>query len=105
LKMEKQINLDKLDRILIEAIDKEQSVELAELQRRYPKFREIPYSTLWYRIDSLAEAGHIRIERARKTITCFSIDAKEPDAMSTKREDPDTAPDTSSDRRRGETEA
>ena len=35
--MEKQINLDKLDRILIEAIDKEQSVELAELPETVPQ--------------------------------------------------------------------
>jgi hypothetical protein len=92
--MQKEINLDKLDRILIEAIEKEQNVELAELKRRYRKFREIPYSTLWYRVDSLAQAGYIRIERARKSLTCFSVQTGTADERSTNNVDsPDPAPD------------
>ncbi len=102
--MEKQIDLDRLDQFLIETIDKEQSIELTALHREYPDLREIPYSTLWYRIDSLAAAGYIRIERARKTITCFSAKAKGTDAMSTRRENPDTAP-AGGDRRMGESKA
>ena len=81
--MQKIINLDDLDKNLIETIENEQSVELAGLQRRYPKFREIPYSTLWYRIDSLAQAGYIRVERARKTVTCFSVQTRKVDGKST----------------------
>ena len=72
--MEKGIRLDKLDRILIEAIDKQPSIELAALPKEYPELRGIPYSTLYYRINSLAKEGHIRIERGRKALTCYSIE-------------------------------
>jgi hypothetical protein len=100
--MQKTIDLDDLDKILIETIDKEQSIELAELQRKYPKLREIPYSTLWYRIDSLAREGYIRIERARKTITCFSVQTENTDVMSTNGLDvPSYAPYRRSDQTRG----
>jgi hypothetical protein len=104
--MQKSINLDDLDKSLIETIEKEQSVELAELPRRYPKLRQIPYSTLWYRIDSLARAGYIRIERARQTVTCFSVQTGKADGSSTNNLDaPDPAPDFSGKQRRRENTA
>jgi hypothetical protein len=92
--MQKTIDLDDLDKNVIEIVDKEQSIELPEMPRKYPKLRQIPYSTLWYRIDSLAKAGYIRIERARKTVTCFSVKTGKADERSTNNLDMhDPAPD------------
>ncbi len=68
------IYLDRLDRILKERIDAHNGITLKELRAEYPELTDFPYQTLWYRINTLAENGYIRIERARRNIICYSVE-------------------------------
>ncbi len=67
--------LDRLDRIIKERIDKHGGIELSELRREYPnELGQVPYSTLHYRVSSLAQEGFIRVVRGRKALICYSIE-------------------------------
>lgn len=67
--------LDELDKLIKERIDEHGQIELSELRREYPhELGQVPYSTLHYRVSSLAQEGFIRVERGRKTLICFSVE-------------------------------
>ena len=67
--------LDRLDQIIKERIDKHEGIELSALRRAYPdELGQVPYSTLHYRVSSLAQEGLIRVERRRKALICYSIE-------------------------------
>jgi hypothetical protein len=67
---------DRLDLIIKEQIDKHKAIELSELQREYPdELGIVPYSTLHYRVSSLAREGFIRVERNRRALVCHSLEA------------------------------
>ncbi len=68
------IYLDRLDRILKERIDAHNGISLRDLLIEYPELADFPYSTVWYRVNSLAENGYIRIERERRNIICYSVE-------------------------------
>ena len=67
--------LDRLDQIIKQRIDEHKEIELSELRHEYPdELGRIPYSTIHYRVSSLAQEGFIRIERGRKALICYSIE-------------------------------
>lgn len=67
--------IDQLDRMLIDAIDKEGEISFQDLRRDYPIFANVPQSTLWYRINALDRTGLIHLERMRHAIICQSVGA------------------------------
>jgi hypothetical protein len=68
------IYFDRLDERLIEVVNNEGSIELPELIKEYPEFAEVPSSTLWYRVNSLAQEGHIRAEHRRRNLILYSVE-------------------------------
>ncbi len=70
--MNEPIYLDRLDRILNELVDAhEDGISLSEMRAEYPELNDVPRTTLWYRINSLAENGYIKIKRARRNVMCY----------------------------------
>jgi len=67
--------LDRLDQMLKERIDEHKAIALSELQREHlDELGKIPYSTLHYRISSLAQEGFIRLARSRRALICYSLE-------------------------------
>jgi DNA-binding Lrp family transcriptional regulator len=66
--------IDPLDRQLIEAINNEGKIALKALPKEYPEFAEVPPSTLWYRVNSLAHEGLIKVQRLRHALICLSVE-------------------------------
>jgi hypothetical protein len=67
------VYLDDLDKLIKQRVDKQGIITLSEL-RRDPDLGKLPYSTLHYRIASLATEQLIRVERTRKLLVCYSIE-------------------------------
>lgn len=65
------IVLDRLDRLLLDRINSSDCVPLADLNAEF----EIPYHTLRYRIETLAENGYIKLYKGRNSVKCASAGA------------------------------
>lgn len=70
----KHVELDDLDKKLRTSIPKRNGILLSALRKQYPDLR---YGLLYYRLNTLAEAGYIRLERGRRVVRCYSIDSAE----------------------------
>jgi DNA-binding Lrp family transcriptional regulator len=70
----KPIYIDRLDQRLIEVTNDEGSIELSVLSKEYPEFADVPSSSLWYRVNSLAQNGYIRVERQRRSLVLHSVE-------------------------------
>ncbi len=66
--------LDDLDQRIKRRIDEHGTIGLSELRREYPDLGQVPYSTLHYRVSSLAQEHFIRVARGRKALICSSIE-------------------------------
>lgn len=74
VKPRQPVFLDRLDQILNEKIYEHKSISLSDLQGEYlDELGQIPYSTLHYRVSSLAQEGYIRLERNRRALMCISL--------------------------------
>ncbi len=63
-----------LDQRLIEVINNEGRIELSVLPKEYPEFAAVPLFTLSYCVHSLAENGHIWVERQRRGLFLCSVE-------------------------------
>ena len=69
------VYLDRLDLKIKQRIDENNEIELSALRQGYPELRKIPYSTLRYRVLSLAQEQFIRLERSRRALVCYSVES------------------------------
>ncbi len=68
------IFLDTFDGILRERVNAHKGISIKELLTEYPELTDVPYSTLWWRLNSLAANGYIRVERARGQALYYSVE-------------------------------
>jgi hypothetical protein len=66
------IKLDKLDKALLERINRNDCVLFADIK---DEFGEIPYGRLYYRIRTLADANLIRLYSSRNSVKCAPVEA------------------------------
>ncbi len=70
----KHIDYDETDRIVTHLTNRERETTLSDLVRKYPELQNIPYSRLWYRVTTLAEAGCIGVKKERRDLVLFAVD-------------------------------
>jgi hypothetical protein len=70
----KKIYLDRIDRIFISTVNREDEITLSDLAKQHPALTLVPYGTLWYRAHSLAAQRLIRIERNRRALMCYPVE-------------------------------
>jgi hypothetical protein len=68
------VYLDRLDLRIKQRVDENREIELSALRRAYPELGKIPYSTLRYRVISLAQENFIRLARSRRALICYSME-------------------------------
>lgn len=65
--MKKEIILDRLDRQLLDRINRSDCVLLTEIR---DEFSQEPYQKLWYRVETLAAHGYIKLYKGRNSVKC-----------------------------------
>ena len=69
--MEKII-LDRLDRLLLDRINRSDCVLLADINEEFP---QESYHKLRYRVETLAANGYIKLYKGRNSVKCVPLEA------------------------------